>query len=252
MGERLRCRDTINLRLKSHIKHLIDLCMEFALLLLMAYNLIGEEAHEWIGATMFVLVIVHNILNINWYRNLFKGRYTAFRVFRLILDLSVVLSMIGLMVSGIMMSRYVFSFLSIDRGMTFATALHMISAYWGFVLMSFHVGLHTNMMIATMRKAAGITNQSKVRTTALRIIAALLCVCGVYAFIRRQIGSYMFMRTMYVFFDFNEPLACFFLDYIAIMGMFGCVGHYISATLRKMPAKKAAKEKGRNSENKQS
>lgn len=230
------------MKTKQRIKHIIDLCMAVALLLLMAYSLIGEEAHEWIGMAMFALVIVHNILNISWYRNLFKGRYTPFRIFQLLLDLSIVLSMIGLMVSGIMMSNYVFSFLPIDGGVSFARTLHMICAYWGFVLMSFHVGLHTNMMMAVMRKAVRIKEPSKARTIILRMAAALLCVYGVYAFIQRQIGSYMFLRTMFVFFDFNEPLAFFFIDYIVIMGMLICIGHYISGVIRKIPIRKSVKE----------
>ncbi len=231
------------MKAKSHIKHFIDLSMAIALLLLMSQALIGEETHEWIGVTMFVLVIVHNVLNINWYRNLFKGRYPPFRILQLVLDLSILLSMVGLMASGIMMSRYVFKFLSIDSGMAVARTLHMICAYWGFVLMSFHIGLHTNMMMAAMRKGAGIQKPSAVRKTVLRIMAALLCSYGIYAFIKRQIGSYMLLRTMFVFFDFSEPLAFFFADYIAVMGTFICAGHYTCAALRKIPAMKGAKQK---------
>lgn len=229
---------------KKRVKHFIDLCMAVALLLLMAYSLIGEAAHEWIGVTMFVLVVVHNILNINWYRNLFKGRYMPFRIFQLILDLSIVLSMIGLMVSGIMLSRYVFDFLPGRGGSSFARTLHMLSAYWGFTLMSFHVGTHTNMLMAAMRKAVRISKPSKARTIVLRIAAILLCAYGIYAFIQRQIGSYMFLQTLFVFFDFNEPLAFFFGDYIVIMGMFICAGHYISDIIKKILVRKATKSRG--------
>jgi len=130
------------------------------------------------------------------------------------------------------MSRYVFTFLPVKGGKSFARTLHMISAYWGFILMSFHAGLHTNMMLAAIRKAAGITKPSKIRMIVLRIMAALICAYGVYAFIQRQIGSYILLQTMFVFFDFNEPLVFFFIDYIAIMGMFVCIGYYFSAALR--------------------
>jgi len=206
--------------------------MAVALLFLMSYALISEEVHEWMGVVIFVLVIVHNLLNITWYRSLLKGKYTPFRIFWLILDLSIILAIIGLMVSGIIMSRYLFTFLPVKGGKSFARTLHMISAYWGFILMSFHARLHTNMMLAAIRKAAGITKPSKIRMIVLRIMAALICAYGVYAFIQRQIGSYMLLQTMFVFFDFNEPLVFFFIDYIAIMGMFTCVGHYFSAALR--------------------
>lgn len=226
------------MKIKQRIKHFVDLCMAVALLLLMAYSLIGEEAHEWIGVTMFTLVIIHNSLNINWYRNLSKGRYTLLRVLQTILDFSILLGMIGLMISGIIMSRYVFVSLPIDGGMSFARMLHMICAYWSFVMMSFHVGFHFNMMMAVMRKSARIKQSSKSRAIVLRIAAVFLCAYGLHAFIQRQIGSYMFLQNMFVFFDFNEPLVFFLIDYIAIMGMFICVGHYLSGAIRRLSSRK--------------
>lgn len=228
---------------KFRVKFFIDLCMTVALPFLMAQALIGEIAHEWIGAGMFALVIVHNILNINWYKNLFMGRYSAFRVFQLMLDVAILLSIIGLMVSGIMMSRHVFSFLPISKGSSFARLLHMLSAYWGFALMMVHLGLHMNMILSVMKKAANITVPSKVRTIVLRMAAIVLCGYGVYAFIGRQIGTYMLLINQYVFFDFSEPLIFFFVDYLAIMGLFICVGHYISLILRKTPSRKSFKTK---------
>ena len=44
---------------KMIIKIITDIAMTVSLLLLMTYGLIGEEAHEWIGATMFVLFAAH-------------------------------------------------------------------------------------------------------------------------------------------------------------------------------------------------
>jgi hypothetical protein len=214
--------------------------MTVALLLLMAHGMMGQEAHEWIGAVMFTLVIIHNILNINWYKNLFKGKYTPFRVFQSVLDISVLLCIFGLMVSGVVMSRHVFAILPIDGGMAFARTLHMLSAYWGFALMSLHAGLHINMMMAAMRRTARVKERHTNRTILLRIMALLLCAYGIYVFIQRQIGSYMLLRTQFAFFDLNEPLPLFLLDYIAITGLFACAGHYIGAALRKISAKKSA------------
>ena len=71
----------------------------------MAYMLIGEAAHEWMGAAMFVLFLLHHVLNWRWYRNLVKGKYTALRILQTVVDFLVLLAMIGLMVSGIMLSR---------------------------------------------------------------------------------------------------------------------------------------------------
>ena len=43
----------------------------------------------------------------------------------------------------------------------------------------------------------------------------------------------MLLKTLFVFFDFDEPLIFFFLDYLAVMVLFVCLGHYGSKLLKK-------------------
>lgn len=54
---------------------------------------------------------------------------------------------------------------------------------------------------------------------------------------KRDFGSYMLLRVHFVFFDFDEPLALFLLDYVAILELFVCVGYYLTGILRKNIAK---------------
>lgn len=51
----------------------------------MPYELVGQAAHEWIGIGIFVLFIVHHILNGKWSRNLGRGTYTLLRIWQTIL-----------------------------------------------------------------------------------------------------------------------------------------------------------------------
>ena len=125
---------------KAVFKILVDVLMTLALLFLMGYQFWGDVAHEWVGGGMFLLFIVHHILNKGWYQTLFGGKYVPVRIFQMIVDVLVFLSMIGLMVSGIMLSNRVFAFLNIHGGMSFARLLHMSASYWGFVLMALHLG----------------------------------------------------------------------------------------------------------------
>ena len=55
---------------------------------------------------------------------------------------------------------------------------------------------------------------------------------GMYAFIKRDIGVYMLLRSHFVFFDYEEPLVFFYRDYIAVMGLFILIGNYACAGLR--------------------
>lgn len=216
---------------KLVVKIITDITMTAALLLLMTYGLIGEAAHEWIGVAMFVLLVVHHILNSHWNRNLFKGKYTLVRSFQTILVTLVLLSMLGSMFSGIILSRHVFQSITIRGWRSFARNLHMISAYWGFVLMSLHLGMHWNMMMGMARKL--VQRKSIARTRVLRMIAILIAGYGIYAFIRRGIGRYMLMLDHFVYFDFDEPILFFIADYVAVMGLFVFVGHYLITFSRK-------------------
>ena len=62
------------------VKIAVDVAMAVLFLLLMGYHLFENFQHEWIGASVFVLFIAHNVLNWRWYKNLFKGRYNTARI----------------------------------------------------------------------------------------------------------------------------------------------------------------------------
>ena len=215
---------------KMIAKICVDIGMTIALLLLMPYELVGQAAHEWIGIGIFILVIVHHILNWKWSRNSLKGKYTPLRIWQTILVIFALVSMIGSMVSGAILSRHALSFLPISGGRSFGRSLHMLASYWGFVLLSLHLGLHWSMMIGMAKKA--VKKPSAVRTWILRILSLAIAGYGVFAFVKREIGSYMLLRIQFVFFNFEEPLIFFLLDYAAVMGLFVFIGHYLTEILK--------------------
>lgn len=219
---------------------IVDLAMTIVLLLLMAFELIGRNAHEWLGVGMFVLFVIHHILNRKWTGHLLKGRYTPVRILQTVLVILILVSMLASMISGIVMSRYVFDFLDISGGRSQARIAHMLAAYWGFALMSLHLGIHWNMMMGMATKAAG--KASKVRTWILRIIGLVIACYGIYAFGKRGIGTYMTLQSTFVFFNFDEPLALFYVDYLAVMGLFVWIGHYLAKILRSLAGRKTVQK----------
>lgn len=211
----------------------IDMAMTVLLLFLMARQITGETAHEWLGAGMFVLWIAHHILNRNWYGHLWKGKYTPVRIIQTVINIALLLSMLGLMISGIILSREVFAFLPISGGTALARQIHVPAAFWGFVLMALHLGLHWNMILGMMRKAIGGAETTGKRIV-LRLAAAAIAGYGLYAFVKNQLLSYMFLKSPFVFFDFERPQLLFFTEYIAIMGLFIFLAHYASKGVQKL------------------
>jgi len=82
------------------IRRIVDTAMTVLLLFLMAYQVTGEAAHEWLGMAMTALVIVHQILNRKWYGSLFKGRYNPYRTVTTLLNVLLLISFLLTAFSG--------------------------------------------------------------------------------------------------------------------------------------------------------
>lgn len=222
---------------KAIIKLTVDILMTASLLFLMGYHLWGEVLHEWVGLGMFVLFIAHHILNGKWHKTLFKGKYNTMRIAMLVIDVLVLVSMLAQMYSSIVVSRYVFAFLPIEGGMSLARRLHILGAYWGFILMSLHLGLHWNMIFVMFRKAARIKNNSKTRSIIACIAGLVIAGYGVWVFISRDFPTYLFLKSEFVFLDYSEPKILFYIDYLALMGLCIFIAHYITKFIRKFKKK---------------
>lgn len=145
--------------------------MTVLLLCLMAYQITGQELHEWFGIGMLILFIAHNMLNIRWYGNLFKGKYRLLHIMQTIVNFSVLISMLCLGYSGIVMSRHVFVALSIYGPMATARSMHMAASYWGFVLLSIHLGMHWGMIVGVFRRLLKGRKLSDASVWGLRLAA---------------------------------------------------------------------------------
>lgn len=136
-------------------KRTVDLLMTIALLLLMGYHLWGDAVHEWVGAGMFLLFLLHHGLNAGWYTALRRGKWTGGRAAQAVIDGLLFVDMLALTVSGVAMSRHVFGFLHLG-GMGLARSMHLAGSYWGYVLMSMHIGLHWGVVGKQIVGGAGV------------------------------------------------------------------------------------------------
>lgn len=218
---------------KAAVKALLDALMLLALLFLMGYQFWGDVAHEWAGVGMFLLFILHHLLNRQWHQNLFRGRFTPSRVLLLTFDLLLFLDMLGLMASGVLLSNHVFAFLDLHGEVGFARLLHMAASHWGFVLMALHLGLHWGLFVGLAGKALRLRQSSRLRRVLLPIVSGGVAAYGLTVFIRRDLPTYLLVRTQFVFLDFGEPVPLFYLDYLAMLGMFVFLAHYGMKLVRK-------------------
>lgn len=211
---------------KSIIKMCIDLAMTAALPVLMCYSIVGETAHEVIGTAMFCLFIAHHILNFGWIKSLFKGKYDLRQSVNTAVNALVFLCMIGLMYSGIVISKHVFTFVNIGGAMT-ARTLHMLCAYWGLILMSVHLGMHISQMAARMKL------KNKAVIWSIRIIFGAIGAVGIYEFISLRFADYIFGKVQFAFIDTNASAVLTTLQYLSVMVLFAYVGYILQMLLKR-------------------
>ena len=65
---------------KRNIRMATDIAMTILLPVLMAYSLVGETVHEWLGIVMFLLFTIHQVFNGRWYKNFVRGSYLPIRI----------------------------------------------------------------------------------------------------------------------------------------------------------------------------
>ena len=220
----------------------IDFLMTALLLCLMAYQVTGQKLHEWFGTGMLVLFLLHNILNIRWYGSLFKGKYTLLRAMQTLINISVLISMLCLGFSGVVMSRHVFAGLSIHGPMATARTMHLAASYWGFVLMSIHLGMHWGMIVGMFRRLCNRKKTPAVFVWLMRFIAIFIAGYGAYCFHKENILSYMFLKQAFVFFDFEQSALSVFIEYIAMMGFWIFASFYMARGIGKISALSKRKE----------
>lgn len=197
----------------------IDAGMVVLLPCLMAYSLIGETFHEIVGTIMLILFIAHHRMNRGWLRGLGRGRYSPRRVFQTAVDLLLLVFMVAQPVTGILMSKHLYAFLPTAKLSAAARAIHLPLANWGFVLMCVHAGTHLEKLLRRVPKM-------------VKAALGLAALYGGYAFIKRRIPAYMFLKLPFVFFDYSEPRIFFFLDYLAVMVLFAGLGWAVTVFLR--------------------
>ncbi len=222
---------------KTKVKLTVDVCMTLALLFLAGYQFWGEIAHEWIGAGMFALFITHHVLNLNWHKSLFCGKYSGTRVLMLCIDLLVFAAMVLQMYSGIVLSRHVFAYLPIESGLALARCLHILSAYWGFLLMSLHLGLHWNSILTMLKNRLHLKSSQNGRLACF-LAGAIIAAYGAYVFFNRKYPTYLFLQSKFVFLDYDELPVLFYLDHLALMGTCIFAAHYTLLLLKKIGIKR--------------
>lgn len=217
--------------MKFKIKLIIDIFMLILLIMAMSYLLLGQVAHKHIGIALIVLFVAHNLLNINWYKHLFRGKYTVTRFVQTFINLATLIFMFLAGFSGLLLANLLpdifnqFSFI--------ARNFHLIGAYWGFILIAMHLGCHWQMVKNLIKQYI----KSIYLWGILRFMVGVSVFYGIYAMLKYDFFAYLFLQNEFFFFDNKQLFISFFIDYIAIMSVWIWFSYYIYQATKRNFAK---------------
>lgn len=209
--------------MKKKIRITLDIILTLILPLVMIKMITGQELHEWFGIAMFVAFFAHHIINFSWIKNIFKGDYNATRALNTLIDILMLADMCSLIYSGIAMSSYVLTNVDFNANMILVRKLHLFASFWGLILMSIHLGMHLNMMF---KMIFGKKDNSSIRKVGY-ISSVFVAIWGAYSFLQLKIVDYIFLRTVFMYFDNTVMKWLYIAQFIGVMGLFAVVGFFI-------------------------
>ena len=211
------------MNLTRKIRMPVDISMTILSVILMGGNYLfpADIVHEILGLALFLLWAVHISLNRRWFGAIFKGKYNPYRAMQTFINCGILICTIFLMISGIILSNHVFTFLNIQAGLGFARVAHLLASHWYYLFMSLHIGLHVGRLF-----------QNVTAKIIPRIILALVCAYGIYAFIARGVWKYLILQQQFFFFDLERGYILFAVDYISIIILFATISHFVARKIK--------------------
>lgn len=213
---------------QGNLRRIIDIGMTVLLLLQMAYQVMGEAAHEWLGMGMTALVIVHQVLNRRWYGAMLKGRYNAYRIVSTCVNVLLLISFALTAFCGMAMSNYAVPFMYGVARVSFVRVTHLSMSHWSFVLMGLHLGLHVPVMLAKLKLKDNARRM-------LSVVCAGVAGVGLWLFLKNGMPNYLFFRVPFAFLDYEKAGALVLLENVAMLLFWAFVG----CQLALMPRRKS-------------
>lgn len=207
--------------MKRRIKIIVDIAMFLLFLYLLSYRPgMGLLLHAKIGILLFILFLLHHVLNVQWYRTLHKGRYGFRRFLLTSFDFLLLAAMVCMMVSSLMLSSMVFPVVGIC--MTHGwRQLHVSASAWCFLLIAFHVDMHLHGMFQRL--------QRRLRQTAFEYVYYLLLLTvisvGIYCFLQSGLWPRVIMEEQRSLFISDSRL--FFGEHLGIVAGSSVMTHWI-------------------------
>jgi hypothetical protein len=166
----------------NYVKIILDITMVIVFTLLYNTRVLGMTFHEVAGLAIGAIILVHCGLNWKWIKGVtlkFFNKGTPFKT-RLgyIVDLLLLINVIVIIVTGIFISKTLFSGLNFGGAHSYKF-LHVASSYFSLILIGIHLGLHWNWVMIMFKRIVKLPEQ-KMFSYLSKALAVVVLVFGIY------------------------------------------------------------------------
>lgn len=200
------------------LRLVLDCIAAGLLLFAFAYFWQGNVSHEVAGASMFLLLVVHNVFHRRWFATLGGGPRARRGRFNIALTFVLLAGMLGLLGTSLVISETLFAGLRLDDDFT-ARQIHAGVAYWLLIIVAIHLGLRWPLLMGVARKLLGIVQPNTIRTAVLRLIALGIAAQGVGSVLALNLHSRLLFQMSLDWWNFEESVAGFFGHCTAVAGL---------------------------------
>ena len=136
-------------------KIIIDISMTALFIILLKAFDTGLEFHEMAGLGIFALIIIHNVMNISWIKNVAKNIFSDKIKLKtkLMFGLNMLLTLfiLTIVITGILISKVLFTFISVGAQEQLIF-IHKISSYICLGIIGAHILVHAKYLAAMFKK----------------------------------------------------------------------------------------------------
>jgi len=207
----------------KRVKYIVDVLLGIGLVLLMAYQVVGEEGHEWTGIAMTALMLIHQVLNRKWYAALFKGKYGLLRTVQTVINLALLGCFLLTALSGINMGVYAVPSLAEFMKASTGRRMHLALSHWSFILMGLHLGPHMPAMLRSVK--------SKIVRRIGYCLSVPAAGAGLYFFLKNSFPDYLSFQRHFAFIDYEKPIPLVLAESLLIVFFFAFLGFQLQQLL---------------------
>lgn len=217
------------------MKIVLDLIMLIALAMLIGFQYFPRAEHEIIGVLWLIMATIHLYYNRRYLKGLLHGKWSTYRLIVLLLNASVLISIVAAIFTGVCISNYLFKgyLPSAVARSTLIHQIHIGASYYALVFIGLHLGFHWSVWWKKLQARLNL----KISTYIASVLAIIIALAGGYAAYLNELAGRLMLKHIFMTPAASGTASEYFSYLAMLLGLFVLLGYGISRFLIRGKAK---------------